>query len=380
MKFKEVSSHPNFIEMEEKLLVKWEKAGVVNKYLKKNSHSKKKFSLLDGPITANNPMGVHHARGRTYKDLWQRYFNMKGQQLRFQPGFDCQGLWVEVEVEKELGFKSKKDIEKYGVEKFVNQCKARVRKYAAIQTKQSQRLGMWMDWDNSYFTMSDENNYAIWNFLKTCYQRNWLYKGHDSVPWCPRCETAISQHEMLGEDYKEVTHEAIYLAFPLETQPNEYLLVWTTTPWTIPANIAVAVDEKIDYSLVKLNNHCYWVAKDAVERIFKDKKLKIIKNVKGKKLIGIKYAGPYDNLPAVTKVKKSHPDSFHTVIATDSLILPISTEEGTGLVHTAVSAGTEDFQLGKKLDLPMIPVIADNANYLSGLGDLSGKNAKKIHG
>ncbi len=187
-------------------------------------------------------MGVHHARGRTYKDLWQRYFTMKGYAGRYQNGFDCQGLWVEVEVEKDLKFKNKKDIEKYGVAKFVNKCKDRVAKYSDIQTKQSQRLGMWNDWANSYFTMSDENNYAIWNFLKVCHDRNWLYKGHDSVPWCPRCETAISQHEMLGEDYKKVSHKAIYFTLPLINRDNEYLLVWTTTPWTIPANIAVAVD------------------------------------------------------------------------------------------------------------------------------------------
>lgn len=374
--FKDEPVVPDFVAMEETLLKDWYQRGIVKKYLTKNAKAKKKFSFLDGPITANNPMGVHHARGRTYKDLWQRYFTMKGYRQRYQNGFDCQGLWVEVEVEKELGFRSKKDIAKYGVEKFVNQCKARVKKYSDIQTKQSQRLAMWMDWDNSYFTMSDENNYAIWNFLKVCHEKGWLYKGHDSVPWCPRCETAISQHEMLTEDYKQVTHQAIYFTLPLKDKPDQSLLVWTTTPWTLPANICVAVAANLNYSLVKTKSgRQYWLLKELVSTVIADDLDQIIKTVKGKALIGLKYSGPFDSLPAVLKVK-DHP-RFHTVIATDPQIMPITAVEGTGLVHTAVSAGSEDYQLGKKLGLPLIPVIQDNADYFDNFGELSGKNAKK---
>ncbi|MDZ7586186.1 MAG: class I tRNA ligase family protein, partial [Patescibacteria group bacterium] len=358
------------------ILTSWDQQGIVKKYLTKNKNAKKKFVFLDGPITANNPMGVHHGRGRTYKDLWQRYMTMKGFKQRYQNGFDCQGLWVEVEVEKELSFKSKKDIEKYGVEAFVDQCKARVKKYSDIQIQQSQRLGMWMDWGNSYFTMSDTNNYAIWNFLKVCHQNGWLYKGHDSVPWCPRCETAISQHEMLTEDYKQVTHQSIYFTLPLTGKSNQFLLVWTTTPWTLPANICVAVDIALDYSLVQVKSgQQLWLLKDLVETVLSHDLDKVIKTVKGKTLVGLKYTGPFDTLPAVVKVKK-HP-KFHTIIATDPLIMPITANEGTGLVHTAVSAGTEDYQLGKKLGLPMIPVIQDNADYFADFGELSGKNGKK---
>jgi isoleucyl-tRNA synthetase len=374
--FEPVDLKVSFPETEKKLLEEWYGRGLVKKYLQKNQASRVRFSFFDGPITANNPMGVHHAWGRTYKDLWQRFKNMQGFAQRFQNGFDCQGLWVEVEVEKELGFKSKKDIETYGIANFVNRCKERVLKYSTIQTEQSKRLGYFMDWENSYFTMSDENNYTIWHFLKTCYERGWIYKGHDSVPWCPRCETAISQHEMLTEDYKELTHESVILKFPIKNRKDEYLLVWTTTPWTIPANIAVAVDEEIDYSLVEgKDGKKYWVARELAESIFKEGYEKIIKTVKGKELVGLKYAGAFDQLEAVKKV--SHKKGFHTVIPTDPLIMPISVTEGTGLVHTAVSAGEEDFRLGKKLGLPMIPVIADNADYLPGLGELSGKNAKK---
>ncbi|MBN1168331.1 isoleucine--tRNA ligase [Candidatus Woesebacteria bacterium] len=373
--FKPVDSMVNFPEMEEKLLKKWYEEGIVDKYLKKNDRSKKYFSFLDGPITANNPMGVHHAWGRTYKDLWQRYHNMKGYKQRFQNGFDCQGLWVEVEVEKELGFKSKKDIEDYGVAKFVQKCKERVEKYAKVQSDQSKRLGYFMDWDHSYFTMSDDNNYMIWHFLKICHENGWLYKGFDSVPWCPRCETAISQHEMLTEDYKDVTHDSVYMAFPIKDKDNEFLLVWTTTPWTIPANIAIAVDANLDYCLVEKDGKNYWVAKQAIKRILGDK-LKTIKKVKGSELEGLGYESVFDGLPAVQSVIKSHPDKIHKVVLTDDRILPINTEEGTGMVHTAVSAGSEDYKLGQKLGLPMIPVIDDKANYLKGMGNFSAKNAK----
>jgi isoleucyl-tRNA synthetase len=373
--FEEVDPKVDFPKEEKKLLKKWEKTGLIKKYLNKNKNSKKYYSFLDGPITANNPMGVHHAWGRTYKDLWQRYKNALGYKQRFQNGFDAQGLWVEVEVEKELGFKNKKDIEDFGIAKFVALCKKRVKKYSDIQAEQSKRLGYFMDWDNSYYTLSDTNNYAIWHFLKVCYESGWLYKGQDSVPWCPRCETAISQHEMLTEDYKEITHESIYLSFPIVGKENEYLLVWTTTPWTIPANIAVAVDEKLDYSKVQVSKNIYWVAKETVKRVFEGEKYKILKNSKGAKLVGIRYEGAFDSLPQVKKVSRN--DKFHSIIATDNQIMPITTTEGTGLVHTAVSAGTEDFRLGQKLDLPMIPVIEDDATYMENLGFLTGKNAKK---
>ncbi|QQG41177.1 MAG: isoleucine--tRNA ligase [Candidatus Woesebacteria bacterium] len=375
--FEPVDLKVDFPKMENRLLEVWAKKGLVKKYLQKNSKSTKHFSFLDGPITANNPMGVHHAWGRTYKDLWRRFKNMQGFNQRFQNGFDAQGLWVEVEVEKELGFKSKKDIETFGVAKFVQLCRDRVKKYSGIQTEQSKRLGYFMDWDNSYYTLSDDNNYMIWDFLKKCYDNGWIYKGNDSVPWCPRCETAISQHEMLTEDYKEITHESVYLAFPVVGVVDEYFMVWTTTPWTIPANIAIAVDEKLEYSLVEVKKRRYWMAKDTVSRVLSGESYKVIKTTKGGKLVGLRYKGAFDNLPGVVAASSKNDAKFHNIVATDNLILPITVDEGTGLVHTAVSAGSEDFKLGKKLGLPMIPVINDDASYVEGLGEFSGLNAKK---
>src|SRR6266508_73713 len=203
--FRHVETRADFPAIERARLKWWYEGGVVEDYLHKNDGSPRRWSFLDGPITANNPMGVHHAWGRTYKDLYVRYHTMLGEEQRYQNGFDCQGLWVEVEVEKELGFTNKRDIEAYGIDNFVEYCMERTRRFAGIQTEQSKRLGYFMDWDNSYYTMSDENNYTIWRMLKTCHDKGRIYKGDDSMPWCPRCGTGLSQMEV-DDGYQERTH------------------------------------------------------------------------------------------------------------------------------------------------------------------------------
>ncbi|HLE48732.1 MAG TPA: isoleucine--tRNA ligase [Patescibacteria group bacterium] len=372
--FENVDLHQDFAKEEEQTLKDWYEKGIVEKYLNKNKKSEKFFSFLDGPITANNPMGVHHAWGRTYKDLWQRFYNMRGFRQRFQNGFDCQGLWVEVEVEKELGFKSKKDIEKYGISEFIQKCRERVEKYSEIQTKQTIRLGNFMDWDHSYYTMSDENNYMIWHFLKVCHEKKLIYKGKDVVPWCYRCETAISEHEILTEDYKEVKHTSIFLRLPIIGRDNEFLLVWTTTPWTIPANISVAVDEKRTYCLVQKDDKKYWIMESLREKVFAENE-KVLKSLKGSELVGLKYTAPFDDLQAIKAYKDTR--GFHEVVATDPMIMPITEDEGTGLVHTSTGTGAEDHKLGKKLGLPVIPAINDSAEYLADFGSLTGINAKE---
>src|SRR5688572_29303109 len=229
MPFEKVDPQTDFPALERRMLAFWDEIRAFDLLREKNKNGPR-WSFLDGPITANNPMGVHHAWGRTYKDLFQRYQTMLGKKQRYQNGFDCQGLWVEVEVEKELGLKSKRDIETFGVAEFVERCKQRVVRFADRITDQSIRLAYWMDWDDSYFTMSDENDYTIWHFLKTVSDRGWLYKGHDSMPWCPRCGTGISEHEIVTEGYQERTHLSVYVRFPLLDEPDAHLLVCTTTP------------------------------------------------------------------------------------------------------------------------------------------------------
>ncbi|MGD8997832.1 MAG: class I tRNA ligase family protein, partial [Anaerolineae bacterium] len=242
--FEPVPNPVDFVAQEKEILDFWERTDAFQKLVTLRKESPR-WSFIDGPITANNPMGIHHGWGRTYKDLYHRYWAMRGYRTRYQNGFDCQGLWVEVEVEKEKGFESKRDIEEYGIDRFVNDCKNRVLRYAAVQTEQSMRLGYWMDWNDpdrlrwladqmdqnpekeikvigprgpltgtvenivgqlglpelggSYFTFSNENNYMIWTMLKRCWEEGWLYKGTDVMPWCPRCATGISQHEIVTE-------------------------------------------------------------------------------------------------------------------------------------------------------------------------------------
>ncbi|MCF7823426.1 MAG: isoleucine--tRNA ligase [Candidatus Marinimicrobia bacterium] len=361
---KEVSSKVNFIELEHEMLEFWEKEDIFNK-LRTQNKGNQHWSFLDGPITANNPMGVHHAWGRTYKDLFQRYHAMLGKELRYQNGFDCQGLWVEVEVEKELGFKSKTDIEAYGIEAFVNKCKDRVRKFSAVQTEQSKRMGYWMDWDNSYFTMSDENNYTIWGFLKKCFDRNMIYKGYDVMPWCTRCGSALSEHEIATEGYKELTHTSIYLKFPLLGRESESLLVWTTTAWTLSSNIKAAVHPDLDYVKVKQGDEIFYLAQGRLSIL--QGEYEILDTMKGTALHGWEYKGPFDELP----VQK---DIHHSVIFWDE----ISESDGTGFVHIAPGCGKEDNALAKELGFQVIKPIDEFGNYLEGFGPWTGKNVMNI--
>jgi len=341
----------NFPEMENKILKFWEEKKIFQK-LKGKNKDKKTWSFLDGPITANNPMGVHHAWGRTYKDLFQRYKAMQGFDERYQNGFDCQGLWVEVEVEKE------------------EKCKERVLKYSKIQTRQSIRLGQWMDWKNSYFTMSDENNYTIWYFLKKCKEKELLYKGRDVVPWCPRCGTAISQHEILTEEYKEINHKAIFIKLPIIGEEKTFFIAWTTTPWTLPANVALAVHPDLDYVKIKNEQGEKFILLKEKSEIIENGE--IIETFKGRKLNGIKYQGIFDELPEVKKVLKGYE---HSVILWNE----VNIEEGTGVVHIAPGCGQEDFQLSKELKIPVINPTNDESRYRDGFGSLTNKLVAEVN-
>jgi isoleucyl-tRNA synthetase len=369
------------------------------------------WSFIDGPITANNPMGVHHAWGRTYKDLWPRYNFMRGFEVRNQNGFDCQGLWVEVEVEKNLGFESKRDIEAYGIADFVKRCKQRVLNYAAVQTEQSIRLGMWTDWNDpeelrklakaledplvvtvyngthgpvkgtaealvgmlgtrelggSYFTFSDENNYMIWSVLKRLHERGWIYKGADSMPWCPRCSTGISQHEIVTEGYRELTHTSVYVRFPLRGREGS-LLIWTTTPWTLTSNVAVAVHPDLDYVKVRYEGAILYLSKGTLGKVFPRGGYDVLEVLKGAQMGGWRYDGPYDEFEAP---KKLGAPEAHRVIFWEA----VGEAEGTGLVHIAPGAGKEDLELGLKYGLPAVAPLDEFGVFIEGFGWLSGSH------
>ena len=424
MPFEQVSTRTDFIALEHDVLALWERIQAFETRRKMNQ-GKDTWSFLDGPITANNPMGVHHAWGRTYKDVFNRYWALKGYDTRYQNGFDCQGLWVEVEVEKELGYQSKRDIEASGLEEFVNLCKRRVLKYAAVQTAQSIRLGFWMDWNDldtlreleskmgedpgqvitvqgplgpvtdrvdqivgrlglpelggSYFTFSNENNYMIWAMLRSCHDRGWVYKGHDVMPWCARCGTGISQHEIVTEGYQELTHASVYLYFPLRERPGESLLVWTTTPWTLTSNMAAAVHPELPYVLVeqtgKAKVYRFWLSKGAVANAVRGEHT-ILDEKPGAELVGWTYDGPFDELPAIAAALQVPGDAPypHRIIAWDE----VGEAEGTGIVHIAPGCGAEDHELGVQFNLPAVAPLDELGIYGRGFDWLSGMNVHDV--
>ena len=418
--FRPVPTRPDLVGLEHELLGQWRERGTFAKLRAQNAGGPR-WSFLDGPITANNPMGVHHAWGRTYKDLFQRFHAMLGADQRWQNGFDCQGLWVEVNVERDLGFTSKRDIEAFGIAEFVSLCKQRVLTYAARQTEQSTRLGMWMDWDDpdelrrlrdalaadpgqvvtiqgpngpltdtaemlvgrlghpelggSYYTFSNENNDLIWGFLAECHRRGWIYKGHDSMPWCPRCGTGLSQMEM-NEGYQDREDPGLTVRFPLVDRPGESLLVWTTTPWTLAANVAAAVGENLEYVRIRQGEASYWIGKGTLKQSVVGP-FQVVESKPGSELVGWRYAGPFDDLPAVREAfaggTRDAPDSpyEHRVVAWSE----VGEDEGTGIVHIAPGAGAEDFQLGKSLGLPVIGPIDEDGRYYAGFDWLTGREA-----
>ena len=415
MRIKKVDTKVDFIAAEHDVLNFWEEKGIFEKRRELNK-GKTKWSFIDGPITANNPMGVHHAWGRSLKDIYNRYKSMCGFELRYQNGFDCQGLWVEIEVEKELGFKSKREVEEYGIEKFVTLCKERVEKYSGIQSEQSKRLGYWMDWDNSYYTMSDENNYTIWSFLKKLWTEGKVYRGNDVVPWSGRSGTSYSQMEII-EGRKLVAHQAVFVRFPIKERENEYLLVWTTTPWTLSSNVVVGVNVNLDYLKLRAQDgSIYYFAKEnlvfqRLEKQFKDKKQWVkgvpklktlaqifkerggyeeLDTIKGADMVGWVYEGPFDDFEAQQepggypivnenlKEKGVTSKNLHKVVdpGKDNIGNDIVVGgEGTGIVHMAPGCGDIDHKIGKKLKLVNLAPLDDESKFINKFGWLSGKVA-----
>ncbi len=418
--FEPVSSKPDLVAQEHEILALWRERRTFERLRAQNAGGPR-WSFLDGPITANNPMGVHHAWGRTYKDVFQRFHAMLGEDQRYQNGFDCQGLWVEVNVEKDLGFTSKRDIERFGIAEFVSLCKQRVLTFAARQTEQSIRLGYWMDWNDpaellrlrdllaadparvltlhgpkgpitdtaemlvgrlgmpelggSYFTFSNENNDLIWGFLAECHRRGWIYRGHDSMPWCPRCGTGLSQMEM-NEGYADREDPGLTVRLPLLDRPGESLLVWTTTPWTLAANVAAAVGPGLRYVRVRQGEATYWLGRGTLKHALVGP-FEVLEELPGSDLVGWRYEGPFDDLPAVREAFHGAGGGEpyeHRVVAWDE----VGEDEGTGIVHIAPGCGAEDFQLGAALGLPVIGPIDEDGRYFPAFGWLSGREAPAV--
>lgn len=362
---KKVEPNFNFIEMEHKVMDFWEKEKCFDKLLEKNKNGKK-FKFLDGPITANNPMGIHHAWGRTLKDIYLRYKGMNGYTSHYRNGFDGQGLWIEVEVEKELGFKDKKDIENYGLDKFTRKCMDRVDHFSKTITEQSKRLGQWMDWDNSYYTNTEENITSIWYFLKKCHEKGMIKQSFRPMPWCPRCGTSLSEHEMAGS-YKQMVHKAVFFKLPIVDSDSK-IVVWTTTPWTLSSNVALAVNPEIDYVKVKVkSDDKYLIMGKNGLRILGDDKIEVVESFKGEKLVGLKYETCF---PEMEKQKTID----HKIVAWEE----VSSDDGTGVVHIAPGCGAEDYELGKRENLDVVIPVDDNGVILEGFGFMTGYNTKEV--
>jgi len=348
--FERLPPVPDHAALELGVLALWEERGTFEQLRARNEDGPI-WSFIDGPMTANKRMGVHHMWGRTLKDVFQRYKALRGFRQRYQNGFDCQGLWVEVGVERELGLNSKREIEEYGLAEFARRCREKVAWSAEAITEQSKRLGMWMDWGNDYFTFADTNIEYIWRFLEVVHENGWLYRGHRSTEWCPRCGTSMSQHELAGY-YFDKSDPSLFVRFPLVGRDGEALVVWTTTPWTLPANVAAAVLSDADYGLLPNGD---WVA------VARYPDLKPTRIVKGSELAGLEYVGPFDGVSAQEGIT-------HRVIPWGE----VSLEEGSGIVHIAPGCGAEDFELAKVHGLPILAPVDEAGRFYDSYGWLHG--------
>lgn len=363
-----------FPELEQKILKYWQENDIFNKTLAKPS-TQGSFTFFEGPPTANGKPGVHHVLARAFKDLIPRYKTMQGYHVERKAGWDTHGLPVELQVEKELEISGKPDIEKYGIEAFNKKCKESVWQFKSDWEKLTERIGFWVDMEDPYVTYSSDYVESLWWAFKKIYDRGLLYKGHKVVPHCPRCGTALSSHEV-AQGYKVVKENSVYLKFRLEpgqtiagldtSDNNVYILSWTTTPWTLPGNVALAVGQKLNYVLVENDKEKYILVESLQAKVLPAGK--VLKQFSGADLVGLKYqplfAGAIkSDVPNFENAFKVYPADF------------VTTEDGTGVVHTAVMYGEDDYQLGLQVGLPMVHTVDENGKFVI-TGDLNGKFVK----
>ncbi len=362
---------------EEELLEFWRERNIFQKTLDKKSPSGE-FIFYEGPPTANGRPGIHHIEARAFKDIIPRYKTMRGFHVRRKGGWDTHGLPVELQVEKELGLTSKKDIEKYGIVEFNRKCRESVWQYLQEWQKFTDRIGFWVDQEHPYVTYEPTYIESVWHILGEVHKKGLLYKDYKVVPWCPRCGTALSSHE-LAQGYAVVKDISVYVKFRVKNPTdhgmpeNTYLLAWTTTPWTLPGNVALAVGENISYVLIEKDGEFLVVAKSLRERVLDmDERGK---EVSAQSLIGLEYEPLYpylrDALPSSEEEKLKN---AYKVYAADF----VGAEDGTGIVHTAVMYGADDFALGTAVGLPKCHLINDTGDFISETDFLAGKNVRDV--
>ncbi|MBI4363361.1 MAG: class I tRNA ligase family protein, partial [Candidatus Doudnabacteria bacterium] len=369
MPFKPIDPKPDFPKLEEEVLKFWEENQIFEKSLEQ-TRSGKPFTFYDGPPFATGLPHYGHILASTIKDVIPRYQTMKGRFVRRRWGWDCHGLPIEEITERHLGISGKKDIEKLGIKKFNETCRSLVLQYVAEWHKMVRRIARWIDFDHSYKTMDRDYMESVWWAFKQAYDKGLVYEGRKVLLYCPRCETPVSNFEVaMDNSYQEVTEEAVTVKFKVKNpttynlQPTTYFLAWTTTPWTLPGNVALAVGEDIDYVRVQGSGargqkEYYILAKDRAKEILKP--LNLIQGqddevLKGSDLVGLEYEPLFE----VKGIKEDKGDKAHKVYAADF----VTTSEGTGIVHTAVVYGEEDFELGQKVGLPVVPLIDEKGKF-----------------
>ena len=361
--YDKVSTSLNFVEREKEILEFWRAHGIVEKTFTEREGAPV-FTFFDGPPTANGRPHIGHVETRAIKDLIPRYKTMKGYQVFRKAGWDTHGLPVELEVEKALGINGKPQIEQYGIEPFIKKCKESVWKYKTEWEQMSDRVGYWADMQHPYVTYDDNYIESVWWSLKTIADKGLLYKGHKVVPYCPRCGTALSSHEV-AQGYKDVTETSVYVKFRVRGQENTFLLAWTTTPWTLPSNVALVVNEHEDYVYAEKDGETYILAKALCEKVVGEG-AKVLRTVKGAELIGTEYEPLY---PFAGKTR----ERGWYVVADDYVTLT----DGTGIVHTAPAFGEDDARVGRENGLPFVQLVNTQGRFVDAVTPWAGMFVKE---
>lgn len=352
--YEKVNPNLDFAAREEQVIDFWKENRIFEKSVD-NRAGAPEFSFYDGPPTANGKPHIGHILTRTIKDIIPRYKTMKGYHVLRKAGWDTHGLPVELEVEKQLGMDGKQDIEKYGIEPFIAKCKESVWKYKGEWERMSERVGYWADMEHPYITYDDKYIESVWWALKTIYDKGLIYKGHKIVPYCPRCGTALSSHEV-AQGYKDVTEKSAFVRFKTDFG---YILAWTTTPWTLPSNVALCVNPESDYAYVSSDGTTYLLAADLVGAVLGED-AKIEKTVKGRALEGIRYEPLYTWAGAGDDAYRVVSDGYVTLT------------DGTGVVHIAPSFGEDDARVGQRFGLPFVQLVDDRGRFKDGCGEITG--------
>lgn len=366
--YQKVDTSLNFVEREKEIIEFWKQNGIFEKSVEKNEGGEE-FSFYDGPPTANGKPHIGHILTRAMKDVIPRYQTMKGKHVLRKAGWDTHGLPVELEVEKTLGMDGKQDIEKFGIEPFIQKCKQSVWKYQSEWEKMSARVGYWVDMDHPYVTYHDDYIESEWWALKEIHKKGLLYKGHKIVPYCPRCGTAISSHEV-AQGYKLVKETSAVARFRVKGKDNTFILAWTTTPWTLPSNVALCMNPNEAYVEIEADGVHYILAEALVPKFFEE--YKVIEKRKGKEYEGTAYEPLFSYAEADLKAQKGWKRVYEVVCDTY-----VTLTDGTGVVHIAPAFGQDDYNVGKRYGLPVLSLVNEQGKFDSRCPELSGLFIKK---